>query len=159
VLDLILIDGDLDLLSPSLAQDLYSAGWQTIIESDAFQCFHIYRQKIQEFSLWGHRLKDFFSGNLRQDLESKEEALDKAFPATRRALFTTGEGRLGSSRRPIVQGDLVYIIEGADFPVILRRIGDKLTVIGESYIEGLMLGEAMKDLKSEKYTWETLSIH
>jgi hypothetical protein len=63
----------------------------------------------------------------------------------RRPLFASG-GYLGIGPRETEQGDLVFILLGADTPYILRRRSqDKtLQLIGEAYIYGVMDGEAME---------------
>lgn len=42
-----------------------------------------------------------------------------------------------------VSGDLICIIYGCDFPVVLRRSGDKYSLVGEAYVHGIMQGETM----------------
>jgi hypothetical protein len=53
---------------------------------------------------------------------------------------------LGIGPRETEQGDLVFILHGADTPYILRRHSqDKtLRLIGEAYVHGVMDGEAME---------------
>jgi Heterokaryon incompatibility protein (HET) len=63
----------------------------------------------------------------------------------RRPLLASG-GFLGIGPRETEPGDLVFILLGADVPYILRQQSqdDKLRLIGEAYVHGIMDGEAME---------------
>jgi hypothetical protein len=63
----------------------------------------------------------------------------------RRPLLASG-GYLGIGPRETEQGDLVFILLGADTPYILRRHSqdETLQLIGEAYVHGVMDGEAME---------------
>jgi hypothetical protein len=57
------------------------------------------------------------------------------------------------------KGDVVCILLGCDFPVLLRKVDGHYTFIGECYAHGIMDGEAMKDLAEGKYKLEKFEIH
>jgi len=43
-------------------------------------------------------------------------------------------------------GDEVWVIAGADVPMVLRqRGGGKWSLVGECYVHGIMKGEAVRD--------------
>ncbi|CAG7557892.1 unnamed protein product [Fusarium equiseti] len=65
--------------------------------------------------------------------------------------FLTGSGYLGMGLESIEAGDEVWIVKGSPTPLVLRREGDKFGLIGESYVHGVMRGEAVvDDVKWEK---------
>jgi hypothetical protein len=63
----------------------------------------------------------------------------------RRPLLAS-DGYLGIGPHETEQGDLVFILLGADTPYILRRQGEDgtLRLIGEAYVHGVMDGETME---------------
>jgi hypothetical protein len=44
-------------------------------------------------------------------------------------------------------GDFICVLLGCDVPVILRQVEDHYTFIGESYVRGLMEGQAIEALE------------
>jgi hypothetical protein len=72
-----------------------------------------------------------------------------------RLLFVTERGDLGMGPTVLEAGDEVWILPGADVPLILRRSassGEEYRLVGEAYVHGIMQGEAVagvqeKDLK------------
>jgi len=52
-------------------------------------------------------------------------------------------------------GDIICILFGSPYPVILRPQDDFYTVVGNAYVYGLMYGEAMKG----KYTVQEFELH
>ena len=46
-------------------------------------------------------------------------------------------------------GDVVVILYGGDYPVVLRPVGEAYRVVGECYITGVMNGEAVKKHREE----------
>lgn len=59
-----------------------------------------------------------------------------------RRLFDTTAGYLGLGLRDVQQGDSVCILNGCQFPMVLRQHGEFWKVVGEAYVHGLMDGEA-----------------
>ena len=56
-------------------------------------------------------------------------------------LYTTCEGRLGVGPPAMRKGDEVWVIRGARVPFILRRCEAGFTLVGETYLHGVMDGE------------------
>jgi hypothetical protein len=56
-------------------------------------------------------------------------------------------------------GDKIVVFMGCNFPVVLREVDDRCELIGEIYVDGIMDGEAMDDLKAGKYRERTFEIH
>jgi len=64
-----------------------------------------------------------------------------------RRLITTAEGHLGLAPQNVRTGDIIVILD-CPFPVILRRVGEKYTLIGEGFVHGIMNGEAMASVSA-----------
>lgn len=60
-----------------------------------------------------------------------------------RRLVTTSTGYLSLVPESTVPGDVVAILEGCNFPVILRPHGTTFRYIVECYVDGIMDGEAI----------------
>jgi hypothetical protein len=56
-------------------------------------------------------------------------------------------------------GEKIAVLLGCDFPVVLREVDGRFELIGEIYVDSIMNGEAMDDLKSEKYEKRYFEIH
>jgi hypothetical protein len=62
---------------------------------------------------------------------------------TTKPIFTTNYGFLGRGHEPVRAGDALCIFYGANTPHILRPNVDHHTLIGDCFVPGLMLGEAI----------------
>ncbi|KAL8841284.1 MAG: hypothetical protein Q9176_003377 [Flavoplaca citrina] len=61
-----------------------------------------------------------------------------------KVLFITTDGRLGLAPEATVSGDLVCVILGCRYPLVLRPSNNSShEVVGECYIDGIMDGEAL----------------
>lgn len=61
-----------------------------------------------------------------------------------RYFFTTEQGRMGMGPRYMREGDLVILVAGMDFPMVLRPVGEdagRYTVVGPAFVTGVMDGE------------------
>lgn len=84
------------------------------------------------------RLDSFSSDELRDFHEHVENCCQN------RSLFTTGKGALGLGPGRMQEGDIVAILWGCRWPVILRHDeGRKYRFMGVAYIYGMMDGEAL----------------
>lgn len=93
-------------------------------------------------------------GNVeRENPASKEERLNTRVDITeasmkrasiKRSFFVTEKGYMGLSPADTREGDLIYVLAGGQVPFILRPIMSKggYSLVGESYINGIMDGEA-----------------
>ena len=66
-----------------------------------------------------------------------------------RRFFTTRRGYMGLGPSDIQIGDTVVVMLGGQVPFILRTQDDANILIGESYVHGIMNGEALNDLDFE----------
>ncbi|KAK8121835.1 hypothetical protein PG984_010505 [Apiospora sp. TS-2023a] len=63
------------------------------------------------------------------------------YPAHGRRLGITRSGRFGLFPEKARRMDIVSIMDGYRVPIILRKKGESFISIGESYVNGLMMGE------------------
>ena len=65
------------------------------------------------------------------------------YVATHRKFFTTKKGAIGLGPQSMRPGDLVCILSGGRVPFVARAEGSNFRLIGESYVHGLMEGQAV----------------
>ena len=68
--------------------------------------------------------------------------------------YLTDSGYLGMVYASGEVGDEIWIVKGCPTPLALRREGGRYTLIGESYVHGVMRGEAVGD----DVKWENIQI-
>ncbi|KAK5698437.1 hypothetical protein LTR17_023669 [Elasticomyces elasticus] len=64
-------------------------------------------------------------------------------PTRGRVMFASSTGFLGLVPHGTKEGDVVFIVRGADVPYVLRQYGSGYELIGEAYVQGIMDGEAL----------------
>lgn len=64
-------------------------------------------------------------------------------PTRGRVLFTSSTGYVGLAPHGTKEGDLIFIVVGADIPFLLRPCDDSYELIGEAYVQGVMDGEVL----------------
>ncbi|KAM6532795.1 hypothetical protein FALCPG4_005846 [Fusarium falciforme] len=82
--------------------------------------------------------------------------------AGKRGLFLCSDGSMGSGPEAMLEGDLITLVKGVDVPMILRRQSDDTqrdvyTVVGPSYIDGLMRFDA-KGWGDMNLDWEQIDL-
>jgi hypothetical protein len=74
-----------------------------------------------------------------------------------RRLFITEQGYIGMGPEQVQRGDSVHILLGCSVPVVLRKVmSESLNdyhIIGDSYVHGVMEGEACGDTTSFSEIW------
>jgi len=77
-------------------------------------------------------------------------------------LIVTESGLLGLARGSVAPGDRVCILLGCSVPTILRQVPnierEEYILIGESYIHGMMDGEAIDKLDKEGYKLQKITL-
>jgi len=68
-----------------------------------------------------------------------------------RRLITTTNGYLGTAPEAVLKGDILAILYGCNYPVVLRPCGDCYMLIGESYIDGAMDGELVEAMNRGEF--------
>lgn len=76
----------------------------------------------------------------------------------RRRMFFSENERIGMTNRRARAGDMVCILIGCRFPVVLRKVEEHYMLIGEAYVEDFMNGEALRDI-GKVYRIEGFEIH
>lgn len=77
-----------------------------------------------------------------EDIHSPSQTLTLG-PTRGRILFTSSTGYIGLAPYGTKEGDLVFIVMGADVPFVLRPGEDCYELIGEAYVQGVMNGEIL----------------
>ncbi|CAN9346683.1 unnamed protein product [Alternaria alternata] len=118
-----------------------------ICQSSYFQRFDEFRKHNRGFCIGGQSFESFFPAahNKRLKVELTLRHLRLAMLSLdQRALITTETGYLGLAPAAVRQGDVVAILFGCRFPMVLRPyLDDMYQVIGECYIHELMDGEIL----------------
>lgn len=82
-----------------------------------------------------------------------------------RSFFVTKAGRFGLGSRNTKAGDKVAVVLGSGVPFVLRRCVDgevdshAWRLVGECYVEGVMGGEMMEDLKMGRLKEGRILLH
>lgn len=76
-----------------------------------------------------------------------------------RSIFVTRKGMLGIGPKNVQKGDIVCVLFGGDVPFILREVDRSQRtniLVGDTYIQGLMYGEAVHDPSLGSKRWFSL---
>ncbi|EKG22465.1 Heterokaryon incompatibility [Macrophomina phaseolina MS6] len=90
-----------------------------------------------------------FPPSAEEEAASVKGLCNFILPALGRTLFRSARGLIGLAPVSAKAGDLVVVLYGATVPFILRKFGDYYHVVGESYVHGIMDGEAIHRPKME----------
>ncbi|TGO61471.1 hypothetical protein BCON_0027g00600 [Botryotinia convoluta] len=77
----------------------------------------------------------------------------------RRRFIVSDTGIIGLGPWNCYKNDLICILPGCRFPVILRKTDNHYILVGEAYIDGFMYGEGIRGVKNGLYDLETFEIH
>ena len=127
-----------------------------------FCIFQQFRLRHAEFHLNGHKFKDFFPPSVTDCEDSKKmgQILENmATTLSHRRLVGTKGGFLGLATENVRDRDLIFILIGCRFPVVLRPQGEYYRVVGEIYVYGIMNGEAMEVLEQGKCTLQEIVLY
>ncbi|QDS77753.1 hypothetical protein FKW77_004831 [Venturia effusa] len=135
-----------------------------------------FRQTNASFSIFGHPFKDLFPDMRQYRVESLPVINNACLPGQEnpvprkhtpheltehhfrnmrianvglrgRRLITTKTGFLGLAAKQVDVDDVIAVLYGCNFPVVLRPHGIEYKYIGECYIDGIMNGEALEAQK------------
>jgi hypothetical protein len=141
---------------------------QNITQNLCWEAFDQFRHTNANFSIFGHKFRDFFpkmqssSNDRRREDELTWECVSAMLIAVlaligRRMITTTG-GYLGLAPEEVQENDVVAILYGCNFPVVLRPHGDSYLLIGECYVDGIMDGEIMEAKERGELRYEEVEI-
>jgi hypothetical protein len=102
------------------------------------------------------------SGQLDEENDEKAQMgaiLSAALTMSKRRLIMSETGIVGLAPWDSEEGDVVCVLLGCRFPVVLRRVERHYILVGEAYFEGYMDGETMVELKEGRYQLGTFEIH
>jgi len=121
--------------------------WSTLFQSRDFERWDNFRRYNQDFCIGDQKFRNFFSQlgerdwNLCSALRGMRLAL---LSLNHRALIATRTSCVGLAPVETRPGDVVAILLGCRWPVVLRPCNDSLyQVIGECYMPGHMRGEIL----------------
>ncbi|KAJ4221509.1 hypothetical protein NW759_006758 [Fusarium solani] len=67
-----------------------------------------------------------------------------------RAMFRTSSGYVGLGLPNLQPGDRIFLVNGCKAPMAFRPSGNRWKVVGETYVHGIMSGEAFDSSKCER---------
>lgn len=78
-----------------------------------------------------------------------------------RSFFVTSAGRMGIGPSDTRLDDVVAVLPGSGVPFVIRscKKGEGWLVVGESYVDGLMSGEAIQSWRQGRLQEEVLELH
>lgn len=112
--------------------------------------WHLWMTRHSSFTLGGRPLREYLHDrgvSLKDDnqyLESLRRANDFMYS---RRLATTNRGYIAVVPQSGVRGDVIAVFLGCSCPILLRPLGQRYKVVNHCYVQGLMNGEAIRDLQ------------
>lgn len=94
----------------------------------------------------------------KEQKEQMAAILSANLTMNKRRLFISSRNIAGLVPWNAEPGDIICVMHGCRFPVILRTVGSHYVLIGESYVEGYMDGEAMVGLHEGSFKSNTFEI-
>lgn len=140
----------------------FGYGMLKIVRNPFWNSFDRFRHTNAHFSIFGTSFREFFPEMPRNN-HAADEALEifhvgisssmitSVISLVGRRLITTTHGYLGLAPEAVQKGDLIAIVYGCNFPVVLRTCGEMYRLVGESYVDGIMDGELMEAKERGKY--------
>jgi hypothetical protein len=115
---------------------------------------HCVRKGVESFV-------DDYNKYLREGKDRVDAAIMKKMLRIRRKVLLTSQGFFGVAPNSVKVGDQLYLLPGAEFPILLRRLPKsefEHSLIGECYIHGLMHGEGMNSARKRCYSTENIRL-
>ncbi|KAL7920220.1 heterokaryon incompatibility domain-containing protein [Trichoderma austrokoningii] len=91
-----------------------------------------------------------------ESLRTEEMVIENVMKFRRFSITTNGHLSIGPSK--MQTGDLIAIIAGCSFPMVLRSIGSYFSVVGEAYIQNYMAGEILERYPIASSNWIDICI-
>jgi hypothetical protein len=116
-----------------------------VSDRDALHGFQSFRKLLE------HRIsKDIKPGSEYKDEIAARFEDGLCHAAWDRAVFFTREGHIGLGPRCTQPGDIVAILYGLHFPVVMKALNDHndFRLLGTSYVYGITDGEAVRKHKA-----------
>lgn len=145
-------------------EDGHQDGWKDLITMRSFSGLST-GNSAQEKTTW-RLLRQTFLRSIQETVSRGEEEVfslnsewlrtlgEQGLPKASR-LFEFEGGYLGSAPQDVELGDIVCVLNGSQYPVILRPLPDNLfEFIGTCFVLGLMNGEAREFLNTGRYIFQ-----
>jgi hypothetical protein len=129
--------------------------------SQEYVGFDEFRRQNEDFIINGRTLKSYFpqqSSRLADDGFIRYHLRLAAVTSEGRKLITTDTGYLGLVPQCVQRRDIIVVLLGCNFPVLLRHYKDGYHVLGECYIHGLMAGEVFDAQRRENLPYHTFTL-
>ncbi|CAI6226788.1 unnamed protein product [Periconia digitata] len=119
--------------------------WSDILSDENFQKFRQFQNINKDFPMSGQPFESYFPAHSQKRNKALGYHLRLAVLSLMgRKLITTTTGYIGLMPEDVENGDVIAVILGCDFPVLLRPFGTAYRVVGECYVHGIMSGEFFK---------------
>ncbi|KAM0310013.1 hypothetical protein ACHAO8_008489 [Botrytis cinerea] len=95
-------------------------------------------------------------------LDEKERLallISACWTMNRRRFIVSDTGIIGLGPWNCSKNDVICVLPGCRFPVILRKTDNHYILVGEAYIDGFMYGEGIRGAENGLYELETFEIH
>jgi hypothetical protein len=130
--------------------------FSSLTNSSDYAKFQSFREKNRSFLINGRAFQSYFPEQPDNKTIPKSMAYHLHFAIVSmegRKLCTTRTGYVCLMPETVQRGDLLVILLGCNFPVLLRPFGEMYRVVGECYVYGLMEGEIfeVRDGEGLKY--------
>jgi hypothetical protein len=74
-------------------------------------------------------------------------------------VLATEKGYIGEATNRCQVGDIVCVLLGCNYPVILRPVGGHYEFVGTAYIHGIMHGEVIRAMEEGKVQSQVFELH
>jgi hypothetical protein len=138
-------------------------GWRWLSGQEGYYFrWEGFREAMECFSLGDWRFGDFFDNHIPDDADeyvytevyacAERSSMRRRFMTTDKGFMGWAPGNMyGGPTDQVRLGDLIVIVLGCSTPLVIRPYGDTFQVLGEAYVQGLMDGEAMRELADGHY--------
>jgi hypothetical protein len=121
-----------------------------------------HHKHLQAFKLFMHRLarldRHVIKGGFGHDDDSKIFELEAIQHCRQRRMFWTSDGSLGLGPQCMRVNDIVVVLYGGNTPYVLRPRGGRFLFMGQAYIDNIMHGEVIDNLRLGKLQNQTFSL-
>ncbi|PMD33294.1 hypothetical protein L207DRAFT_607968 [Hyaloscypha variabilis F] len=104
---------------------------------------------------------DDYDKYLKEGKDSVDAEIMEQMLRIRRKVLLTSQGFFGVAPNSVKVGDQLYLLPGAEFPILLRGLPKsevEHSLVGECYIHGLMHGEGMNSARKRCYSTENIRL-
>ncbi|EWG45916.1 hypothetical protein FVEG_15888 [Fusarium verticillioides 7600] len=132
---------------------------EQLLRDGSAYILHLIRDAELEVSTWHHHniISSLVSSSVGGD-PSSYMTLARNFCFNRQFFVTSGH-RMGIGPSGVRPGDCVAVIFGGGVPYAVRRRNEGFYFVGESYVHGLMNGEAIQAWKKGEFRLDSIDLY